>query len=552
MTRRLFLLISSFVIVAWGQPDNGLFFCLLASSCGFALFWQFLLFYSKKKTRFWVGSLWFTSVQLVQLSWLAQTEYQGFYILFVYAALSFLLGLEFGLFCLLFPKKPPLAYTHLLTLASVWTLIEWGRLHVLCGFAWNPIGLSMTAHCTSSQMIALLGVYGLSFWTAWVNLLFLSALTNRSWKRACVGSAAYLFPFVFGVFHIMYHDSQNQAAICRVALVQTALLPDEKNNLNPSANRFVPPAEQWISMIHYLDREKSSLLDLIVMPECAVPLSAHACVYPYEEVKQVLQTAWGAHDWSYLLDSPLAEKKDQWYVNNLFWAQVFADHYNAKLVVGLMDWDAEKKESYNAAFHLLPHLKKIDRYEKRVLLPLAEYLPFSFLRPLSSQYGISNFFTHGTEAKIFQGALPIGISICYEECFGRLIRESKQKGAQLLINLTNDAWYPFSGLHLKHYFHGKLRAIENGLPLLRACNTGVTAAIDSLGRTRGQFAPRDLEIKKGALIVEMNCYTYPTLYSVFGDFPIIFFCLFSIGLCIVLRRIDRSPARRIAKESPLS
>jgi len=540
MMLRLFFLFSSFIIVAWGQPDNGLFLCLLASGCGFTLFWRFLFFYPKKKTRFWLGTLWFTSVQLVQLSWLAQTEYHGMYILFVYAGLSFLIGAQFGSLCLLLPKHPPLDFKHLVTLASIWTLVEWGRLYFLCGFVWNPIGLAMTSHLVPSQMAALVGIYGLSFWTAWVNLLFLSALTNQSWKRMCIACTAYLFPFIFGFFHIIYHDSHTHTTMRRVALIQTSLLPDEKNALYTHADRYVFPWDQWARMIDYLDGEGVPCIDLIVMPECAVPLSAHACAYPYEEVEKILYKAWGAHDWSYLLNSPIAEKRDKWYVNNLFWARAFADHYNAELVIGLEDRDTEKKENYNAAFHLLPYSKRINRYEKRILLPLAEYLPFPFLRSLISRYGISTFFTHGTEAKVFKGTLPLAISICYEECFGCLIRESKRKGAQFLINLTNDAWYPSSGLHLKHYFHGKLRAIENGLPLVRACNTGVTAAIDSLGRTVGQFDTDELETKRGALIVDIACYTYPTLYTLFGDSLIIFLSLFFTALLPVLDKLKKS------------
>jgi apolipoprotein N-acyltransferase len=190
-------------------------------------------------------------------------------------------------------------------------------------------------------------------------------------------------------------------------------------------------------------------------------------------------------------------------------------------VIGLDDSDEENGETYNAAFHLLPHKTTINRYEKRVLLPLAEYLPFSFLKPLVARYGITDFFTHGKEAKVFEGAYPLNISICYEECFSHLIRQGKLGGAKLFINVTNDAWYPSSRLHLSHFSHGKLRAIENGVPVVRACNTGVTAAVDSLGRTVGQLGTENLEVQRGALITELNLYTYPTLYTYLGDYLIV-------------------------------
>ena len=191
------------------------------------------------------------------------------------------------------------------------------------------------------------------------------------------------------------------------------------------------------------------------------------------------------------------------------------------MVIGLDDSDEATGENYNAAFHLIPHKIAINRYEKRVLLPLAEYLPFSFLKPLVARYGITDFFTHGKESKVFEGRYPLNISICYEECFSHLIREGKLGGAKLFVNVTNDAWYPSSRLHLTHFAHGKLRAIENGVPLVRACDTGVTAAVDSLGRTVGQLGQENLELQRGALVVEVQLYTYSTLYTFLGDYLIV-------------------------------
>lgn len=536
MIRNLFFFVISFIIVAWGQPDNSSFLCLLASGCGFAFFWILLFSFPHKKTRFLLSSLWFIGVQAVQLSWLATPEYQGNYIFFVYGFAILFLGVQFGFLSLLFPETSTLKMRRLLGIASTWTLIEWSRLHILCGFAWNPIGLAMTAFPTSSQLAAVCGVFGLSFWVAFVNLFLIYALTNRSWIRGFLALIVYLVPFIFGFVHIHYHDSQSKGKEMHVALIQTSLSPLEKSYFYNCSHAFVCPYKQWESMIFYLEEKDNLNVDLIVMPEYAVPFSAHAQVYLYTDVLKVLHALWGFRDWSYLLVSPLAEKRETWYVNNLFWAQALADYYAAEVVLGLDDADEGEKKSYNAAFHLRPYTQAINRYEKRVLLPLAEYLPFSFLRPLVARYGITDFFTHGTKAKVFQGTHSLSISICYEECFGYLIRKARCNGAQLFVNVTNDAWYPSSRLHLKHYFHGKLRAIENGVPLVRACNTGVTAAVDSLGRMICQLGTRDLEMQKGALIATLNLYTYPTIYAYFGDYLIVFICLIFIILSFTSHR----------------
>jgi len=526
MLKNSILFVLSFIIVAWGQPDASPLLSLLASSCGFALFWLILFSLPSKKHRFLLSTLWFTAVQSVQLSWLASPQFQGTYIFFVYGGLILFLGAQFGLLSLFFPKNPPLKVKKLLAIAAIWALIEWGRLFILCGFAWNPIGLSMTAFPISSQLASVWGIFGLSFWTALVNLLVLYALTSWSVKRAFVAGGCFLFPFLFGGLHMQYHDSKEWNEKTRVALIQTALLPNEKSFFYHQGHAYVPPYQQWQAILHYLGEKGNLDVDLIAMPEYTVPFSANKRVYAYEDVKKVLENAWGPHDWSYLLEAPLAEKHEgngrvRWYVSNLFWAQALADHYGAEVVIGLDDSDEEKGESYNAAFHLLPHKMTINRYEKRVLLPLAEYLPFSFLKPLVARYGITDFFSHGKEAKVFEGAYPLNISICYEECFSHLIREGKLGGAKLFINVTNDAWYPSSRLHLSHFSHGKLRAIENGVPLVRACNTGVTAAVDSLGRTVGQLGSENLELQRGALVTDLRLYTYPTLYTYFGDYLIV-------------------------------
>src|SRR5690606_27562937 len=95
-------------------------------------------------------------------------------------------------------------------------------------------------------------------------------------------------------------------------------------------------------------------------------------------------------------------------------------------------------------------------------------------------------FTPGTKAQVIEHPkVKVGVCICYEETFGNLMRENKQLGASLLVNLTSDVWYPNSSLPWQHFDHARLRTVEMGLPLVRACNTSVTASLDSLGRVEG-------------------------------------------------------------------
>ena len=118
-------------------------------------------------------------------------------------------------------------------------------------------------------------------------------------------------------------------------------------------------------------------------------------------------------------------------MTNLFFAQAIADHFQAHLVIGLDDLEKESRNCYSAAFSLNPDTKIPMRYEKRVLVPLAEYLPFEWLRSWTASYGITEFFLHGKEAKVFQASYPYSVSICYEETFRHYARRAKQGGGAL-------------------------------------------------------------------------------------------------------------------------
>ena len=563
----------SWFIVAFGQPTFSPFLSILASSFGYSLFWIGMLSIPLKKTRFFHSAIWFTSVQAIQLSWLATPEYQGVYIYFVYAILIFCLGLQFGLLALVIPLKFPIKQYQIFGIASFWTLLEWSRLYFFCGFAWNPVGLSLSAYPISSGLASIGGVFGLSFCVMVINLFALNAYffckgfsegvyESLSKRPIVVWGFVLLIPYFFGFSQICYHEkkkSSSEKEIYQVALIQTALKPDQKGFFSDQIHRFISPFDQWKRILQSIKIPESKSLDLIVLPEAALPFQAHLRVYPYKEVLKIIQNEWGSKDFSHLLYFPLAEQKESpqgkiWFVSNAFWGQALADHYAAEVIMGLDDTDQKNNKSYNAAFYFSPNNRTIQRYEKRVLLPLVEYLPYSFLHSLSAQFGITDFFTPGKEAKVFNTKHPLSISICYEECFSHIVREGRLKGAKLLVNITNDGWFPHSRLPLQHFDHGKLRAIENGVPVIRSCNTGVTSGIDSLGRIIGKLQDEkgQFEWMQGALILPIDLYSYPTIYTQVGDYLILAISAFFLLYCGALkfRAFYRMKALAIVRSKP--
>ena len=168
-------------------------------------------------------------------------------------------------------------------------------------------------------------------------------------------------------------------------------------------------------------------------------------------------------------------------------------------------------------------------------------MPFSYLKGLSQYYGIEDFFTSGSESEVFSVPFLISPSICYEELFPALIRKGRKKGSELFVNLSNDGWYPSSKLPMQHFTQGLIRTVENGVPLIRACNTGVTGAVDSLGRVIAKLQDESGDVEKvsGCLLVKVPLDVHKTGFVLWGEAPLIVFCFFFV-LCVAYIQYNKN------------
>lgn len=520
----------SFLIVTFGIPSFAPMLGPIAAAVGYALFWRAIRIYPFAKQRFWRSSLWYGSISLIQLSWMTSIEFQGIYILAVWIGLSIWLGIQFGLLSILIPYNRPLKFARILAIASLWTLLEWSRYHyVFCGYSWNLSGIAF-GNTPAIQWAAIFGVLGLSFWVIFVNLMGLRAFLRRGIPNYLIWIAAAAMPYCFGVAHSFYHDKKAinspDFACC---LVQTGLMPPEKIPIQGRLRSFISPYEQWEKILYYLKNAQDSEVNLIVLPEAAVPFSSTAYVYERKIVEPMFHRLFGPLPQGVFpkLHAPYGLESTQ-KVSNQFWAQTLSNLFKSEVILGL-DHADEGGDSYNSAFHFIPFRNTASRYDKRVLMPLAEYLPFKWLAPLVKNYGITDFFIPGKEAVLFHGKIPLSATICYEETFPHKVREGRLKGGKLFVNLTNDGWYPASRLPSQHLEHAKFRAIENGIPLIRSCNTGVTAVIDSLGRCVDRIDQHDGKKKfmRGALLAKVNLYEHTPIFLLWGNWGIVFLsCLF--------------------------
>ncbi|MBA2367399.1 MAG: apolipoprotein N-acyltransferase [Candidatus Protochlamydia sp.] len=550
-SKKYLLLGLSFLLVAFGQPVWAWWTGLLSAAAGFALFWRVLLPISSKKERFCIAMGWYAGVQMVQLGWFASHPYAYIYGVMFFCA--WLMGSQLGLIALWIQPSSLKKLPVLFALASLWTLLEWTRLFILSGLSFNPVGLSLSGSIYALQLASVGGVFFLSFWVMITNLFVLRAwLYGGSLKPVMAALFLILFPYAAGFFHYHYHAGQMlvKNETLDVIVVQSALPIEEYTGFATAEELRAGVLKKWQRILGTTQKHIGKRADLIVLPEYVVPYGTYPAIFPISSVQKLFLEVFGAAGSKALPDikRPYADlvetdKGKRWLVSNAYIVQSLANLFQAHVIAGLedsvyVDEENSRFESYSSAFHFSPGSERGERYEKRVLVPMGEYIPFEFCRKMAARYGISGSFTCGKEAKVFSGPIPCGPTICYEETYGDLVRENRQKGAELLVNLTNDGWYPHSRLPQQHFDHARLRTVENGVPLVRSCNTGITGGLNSLGEVIAVLGPDHLQTQENpdSLRITVPKYHYQTLYSRLGDALILSLCAGMLLLPFIIRK----------------
>ncbi|MGM0440625.1 MAG: apolipoprotein N-acyltransferase [Chlamydiota bacterium] len=525
-------LLAGFLITAFGQPAWYPQLSPAAAVAGYALMWLGLQGWYKLWQRFLIASLWFAAVQAVNLSWMTSTEVVGEAILGVYGLLIIIIGLQMGLTSLLIYRTHfrLIIIAQTLLAASLWVFMEQVRLKFFSGYTFSPVGHALTWHPYPLKVASLAGVYGLSWLVMAANVLTFHILASRRTPLLIlIWLTVSGAPYGYGYLEHHYHLPRLEKSLKKplsALLVQTALKPDQKCNYSGTCAHHVSPFEQWMRILGFVQEHHGEHFDMIVLPETTVPLGDYYPAYYHIPTREAFLQTFG-NEVDHLLPAPApplgTEEGERFHlvaVSNAYWAQALANIFEADVIVGLEAREkkgASSYQSYASAYVFRPFDRGTGRYDKQILVPLVEYIPFEWAKAIAAKWGIHDFYEPGKQATVFtQGTVPYGISICYEETFGDLMRHNRLEGAQLLVNISNDGWYPNSRLPRQHFTLGRLRSVENGVPLLRSCNSGVTCAVDSLGQTVDLFA-EGAEWEAGALAVTVPSYTYKTLYSRWGD-----------------------------------
>lgn len=373
----------------------------------------------------------------------------------------------------------------LLLLPAAWTLVEWLRGWLLTGFPWLALGYSQV-DAPLGGYAPLLGVYGVS------GLLALSAALllqlGQPGRQRLLWGGLLLALWLGGGLLRQVSWTQPSGAPLEVGLVQANIpqaLKWDQAMRQASIDRYLA-----LTRAHWGKR-------LLIWPETAVPDFLHRVLEPLLE--------------------PLAQE---------------ADRHGSSLLVGIPFMNLETRQYYNAAFVVGSE----EVYFKRHLVPFGEFLPFKpLLGPLLSfmEIPMSDFSAGAPGARplVRVAGHWVGVSICYEDAFGEEVREALPE-ADMLVNLSNDAWFGDSLAPHQHLQIARLRALETGRPLLRATNTGISALIGP----RGELLARSRAFEEVVVTGGVQPMTGMTPYARLGNGAAVGLGLLALGLVLARRR----------------
>ncbi len=411
---------------------------------------------------------------------------------------------------------------RVLALALSLSAMEWLRGHVLTGFPWNVLGYALTSPVELMQSAAVLGMYGLTLATVVIfglpAVLWSEAGAGRQrlrWAALAVAALPLLVAGALGGARLAYAVSDTVPGV-KIRIVQPSV---------PQREKWRP--ENWARFFQdHLDlsgRNPAGVADNlagithVVWPEAAMPCPP--------------------------LDTPEALAA----IGNLL-------PEGTALITGAtrIEWAAGPPRRPRRFFNSLLVFGKggllLSLYDKIHLVPFGEYLP-RVLRPLLAMIGMQQLAGRvGFEAGVsprpvlaipgLPGVVPL---ICYEAIFPAAVvqapgrgRASSPHGPALIVNLTNDGWFDNTTGPRQHLHQARVRAVEEGLPLIRAANNGVSAAFDAYGRRLGQL---DLNVR-GVIDVPLAAALPPPPYAYLGDAAFLAVWLSGIVLlsCVVWRQ----------------
>jgi apolipoprotein N-acyltransferase len=414
---------------------------------------------------------------------------------FAVAGLPALFAVYFGLAAM--AARPMLSRpTGPLFFAMAWFAADVARGHLLTGFPWDVTGYVWGAVPQILQITSVIGIYGLGL----VTLAVVVQGATKKGRCVLVGLTVLVLLFGWGEWRLL-QAPKDFVSDSRVRLVQPSVSQGQKWHGADREDRF-----QNLLALSF-NAPSDQPLAAIVWPETAVPF------FLSEDVSRRL-----------ILASLLGEK--------------------TKLITGVVQRAAS--ETHPADIDYFNSLIVIDGsahivagYDKSHLVPFGEYVPFRDYIPLQAIASVGMNFKAGDGVRTLhvKGLPQFSPLVCYEAIFPSEVA-SRQEPPKLLVNVTNDAWYEGTTGPSKHFLLVRVRAIEEGVPLIRVSNRGVTAMVDAYGRVRARHGGAE----PGFVDSDIPVTTVDrTLFGLYGNFAVgaLFLCYFIfVFLVLKLRHIN--------------
>ena len=484
------LAVAAGVAAAAAQPP----FAILPGLLGYALILWLIDRAQSLRAAFLRGWLAGVGYFALSLFWLVEpfqvnAVQQGWMAPIAVAVVTAGMALFWGLAALAYRALSPQAVVRVLVFAGVFAAIEWLRGHVLTGFPWDLPGETWRGGSPLSQTASLVGAYGLT----WITLVIASApavaADGRKGLAAVAGAAALLVSlFAWGAGRLG-EAPPVPASAPLLRIVQADVRQESK--YDPAI--FSSIVQRYVALT---GAPSARTPDIVVWPEGAIPDAMEDYLAP------------GAWPRTSILG---ALKPGQ------------------TLILGgyrVANGNVDPPVVYNslAAFRRTgDDLTPLGLYDKFRLVPFGEFLPFD---ALAGRLGIKTFVhvgdgcTAGPRPRPLKlvGLPPVQPLICYEALYPGFTREGAAASGlrpRWIVNVSNDAWFGRTSGPLQHLNMASYRAIEEGLPMVRATPTGVSAMIDAFGRPVASLPEGAL----GVIDQRLPAALAPTPFGRFGDWP---------------------------------
>lgn len=420
--------------------------------------------FSRKKMALFLFAS-YSAFILWDFSWLATTTYHGNYVIFVWIFLSVLFAAPIYIWAFFYAKAEKSVYS-VFFFSIVIVMMEWLRLYFLSGYSFASLGMFLDHVKGVSQVVYFLGMYGLTWVFAHAVLTMDFLIQKRELNKGFYLSLPVLLLF-------LYQPNLNEIGKIKVQIIQPGLKVPEKTLMYPYMDQFIPVKKQLQILLRKIKWGYHEKPELIILPEGLLPgLLEQPFIYA-NDLRLIIEEFFPKQIEISTLPSILSQKQAM---------KLIVDTLQIPVIYGALRME-ENGDCYNSLI-----LQDVDEafqfYDKRILVPMGEYLPFEFLTNLAMRYGVYGFFSKGREKLLVLEDKKIIPSICYEDCFPKLGINKPPQNSSFIVNITNDGWFYPSRLPEVHARLSRLRAMELGLFLFRSCEQSMSGWIDPTGQEK--------------------------------------------------------------------